>query len=116
MHCEDVKWLTHPALVEAAIDFQKSLMTVAGLCDESAKIEGLFQKLSRWSERRPLLMELQGLIKSRKKAFQHSAETFQMLQKAEIELELRFEGLMKKAAEVLAAAESPDGSSSHWQV
>ena len=111
VHREDVKWLLHPDLVDAALAFQKSLRTVAVLCDEFEKVEALFQQLALWSERHTLLMKMQGLIADRRKAFQQSAETFQMLQKAEEELDIRFNGLMKKAAEVWAAG-SPQGSSS----
>ena len=101
VHREDVKWLLHPDLVDAALAFQKSLRTVAVLCDEFEKVEALFQQLALWSERHTLLMKMQGLVADRRKAFQQSAETFQMLQKAEEELDIRFNGLMKKGSRSL---------------
>merc|ERR1719163_1070660 len=63
----------------------------------------MFQRLVKWSDRHRLMMESIGLVQARKQAFRNDVDLFNLLQKKEGELKIRFDGLMKTAADVLSS-------------
>ena len=101
LHPLDLPWRTDERVIQALVDFSRTLHEIYIFDSEQRDLEKLFAQLSSLSDVQGLLLKATGLAVNRQQAHEHSGTLLNVLKMKEAELVLRHKHLMKIAAEVI---------------
>ena len=100
---EDLAWLTHPAVLEAKVEFLQACLKLEVFSDADDEVEELFQRLASWTEFEHLFIgRLVGLANTRAEKASNREELLAEMARSAETLETKFDGLHKVAARVAA--------------